>query len=357
MNREPTGTGSAKMNKTITLKDIARETGVHVSTVSRALAPNARATLTEEVIQRVQEAAERLGYRPNRLASGLRTKRTMTVGLMLPDITNTLFPPIVRGVENVLEPQGYASIIVNTDSLPDREARLLDVLLERGVDGIIHAAAARENPRMVTANAQGVPIVTVNRRIESGDIPSVINDDAHGIHLAMEHLVCMGHRRIAHVAGPPALSTGATRRAAFVASAGRFGLDPAATPISDALRFEEAEGERCARFLLENAPGFTALLCANDRLALGAIAALRKAGLSCPADVSVTGFNDVPFLDMITPALTTIRIQQFEVGRISAEVLLRRITDRKAVVPRTTVLPVQLVRRDSVAPPPKSRRR
>src|SRR5580704_13291283 len=122
--------------KRITLKDIARATGVHVSTVSRALDPVERKAITEEVVNRIRASADMLGYRPNRIAAGLRTKRTMTVGVMIPDITNVIFPPILRGIESVLEPLGYASIIVNTDNKRDRESRLLDVLRDRGVDGI-----------------------------------------------------------------------------------------------------------------------------------------------------------------------------------------------------------------------------
>ena len=167
--------------KRITLKDIARETGVHVSTVSRALDPVERKTITDEVAKRIQAAAESLGYRPNRIAAGLRTNRTMTVGVMIPDITNVIFPPILRGIESVLEPLGYASIIVNTDSERDREVRLLDVLRDRGVDGIIHAAVLRSDPSIAKAAQDGLPVVTLNRKVEFSSIPYVINDEDAGI--------------------------------------------------------------------------------------------------------------------------------------------------------------------------------
>ena len=152
------------MKKNITIKDVAKETGVHVSTVSRALSPNARASLSKEVVERIRSKAKQMGYRPNRVASGLRTKRSMTVGIVIPDITNALYAPILLGVESVLEDAGYASILVNSDGDPKREERLLDLLLERGVDGIIDAAVTSQDDK-VAEISERVPIVTANRMV------------------------------------------------------------------------------------------------------------------------------------------------------------------------------------------------
>lgn len=339
------------MRNRITLKDIARETGVHVSTVSRALDPNAPTPLTKDVVARVRAAADALGYQPNRLASGLRTNRTMTVGVMIPDITNTLFPPIVRGIESVLEPLGYASIIVNTDSVKERESRLVGVLRERGVDGIIHTAALRSDPKISEAAAAGLPVIALNRKTDSAAIPSIINDETVGIRHAFQHLFDHGHRRIAHIAGPQDLSTGQMRREAFERVRRELGLPASACPIVEAKRFDEAEGRRCASRLITLGKDFTAVLCANDRLALGAIDQLKSIGLICPVDISVTGFNDMPMLDLIPPRLTTVRIQQFEAGQVAANMLYALMSDSDTDVPTQTILPVELVVRDSVAPP------
>ncbi len=343
------------MKKNVTLKDIARETGVHVSTVSRALTPKRRVSMSSEVVQRVREVADAMGYRPNRLASGLRTRRTMSVGIMIPDITNTLFPPIVRGVESVLEPRGYASILVNTDNDPERESRLFGVLLERGVDGIIDAAARCADPQLHEVAAE-VPVVTANRQVEEPSLPSVVNDDAGGVRMMVRLLREAGHRNIGHIAGPPDLSTGITRRKAFETTMRDLQLEVADGAIVAAQRYDESEGERCAGILLDTCSAVTAFLCANDRLAIGAIGALRKRGLECPGDISVTGFNDIPILGLIPPGLTTVRILQFDIGRKAAEHLLSVMGDSECQVPMTTVLPVSLVKRGSVAAP-KSRNR
>ncbi|WP_341487350.1 LacI family DNA-binding transcriptional regulator [Pararhizobium sp. A13] len=339
--------------KRITLKDIARETGVHVSTVSRALDPVERKTITEEVAKRIQAAAENLGYRPNRIAAGLRTNRTMTVGVMIPDITNLIFPPILRGIESVLEPLGYASIIVNTDSERDREIRLLDVLRDRGVDGIIHAAVLRNDPSIAKAAHDGLPVVTLNRKVEASDIPYVINDEDAGICLMLRHLRELGHTSIGHIAGPQDLSTGQLRLAAFRRAAHDLDAEIDDDLIVVATRFDEQEGARCLGELLASGKTFTAVLCANDRLALGAIEALRERGIDCPRQVSVTGFNDMPFLDLIRPKLTTVRIQQHCAGRAAAEILLRLLNGETADdIDIETILPVELVIRESTAPCP-----
>ncbi|WP_274626454.1 LacI family DNA-binding transcriptional regulator [Arvimicrobium flavum] len=336
--------------KRITLKDIATATGVHVSTVSRALDPVERKTITDEVAQRIQEAAQRLGYRPNRIAAGLRTNRTMTVGVMIPDITNVIFPPILRGIESVLEPLGYASIIVNTDSERDRESRLVDVLRDRGVDGIIHSAVLLSDPSIARAASEGLPVVTLNRRVENSGIPYVVSDEEAGICNMLRHLRDLGHRDIAHLAGPQDLSTGQLRLNAFRKAAKGLSIPYDAGLVVTATRFDEKEGARCVKDLLSAARKFTAILCANDRLALGAIEALRERGIDCPREISVTGFNDMPFLELIRPKLTTVRIQQHSAGRTAAEILLRLMNPvENDAIPMETILPVEIIVRESTA--------
>lgn len=336
------------MSKRTTLKDIANKTGVHVSTVSRALDSNRATSITDDVVAKVREAAEQLGYRPNRAAFSLRTSKSMTIGILIPDITNTLFPPIVRGIESIMEPAGYATFVVNTDSQSMREKALFEALQERGVDGIIHTAVLRNEPSIVSAAESGLPIVTLNRRVEGTDIPYVINDEEAGIKAMYSHLVQHRHTNIAHIAGPTELSTGQFRRDAFVEQASHHGKSLNELQIAEASRFNEEEGSRCATEILTRAPATTALVCANDRLAIGALRALSALGLNCPRDISITGFNDMPFLDFIPPGITTVRIQQFEAGQTAARHLLAILQGKRCDVPLKTVLPVELVIRDSV---------
>ena len=160
-----------------------------------------------------------------------------------------------------------------------------------------------------------------------------------------------GHRTVGHIAGPPDLSTGTARREAFETAMRDLDLDLPDGAIVAAQRYDESEGQRCAEELLDGCAAVTALLCANDRLAIGAVRTLRRRGLDCPGDISVTGFNDIPSLDLIPPGLTTVRIPQFDIGRLAGERLLAMITDPECQVPMTTVLPVSLIERGSVAAP------
>ncbi|HEX5077945.1 MAG TPA: LacI family DNA-binding transcriptional regulator [Geminicoccaceae bacterium] len=337
-----------------TLKDIAEAVGVHSSTVSRALAPKTRCLITPEIAERIVAVARERGYRPNAIAASLRTRRTMTVGVVVPDITNPVFPPILRGIEDTLAAQGYIAVIVNSDGDPQRESVLIDTLRARGVDGLILASAQREDPAISRAVEERIPIVTVNRRVEDPNVSSVTNDEASGIRQAVRHMVRFGHREIAHIAGPHSLSTGLMRHKAFLASMRANGLAPDRRLVVSSTAFNESEGERCCRLLLRRsaaaaADGFTAIVCANDRLAIGAIRALRSEGHACPRDISVSGYNDMDFVDRIDPPLTTVRIQKREAGARAAAILLDRLRN-PCHRPERVILPVELVVRGSTAP-------
>jgi LacI family transcriptional regulator len=344
-----------------TLKDIADAMGVHTSTVSRALDPNTRHLINAEIAARIVDAARERSYRPNAIASSLRTRRSMTVGVVVPDITNPVFPPILRGIEDTLTPQGYVAMIANSDGDPERESVLIDALRARGVDGLILASARREDPAISRAVAEGIPIVTVNRKVDDPAVSSVTNDEAGGVALAVRHMLELGHRQIAHIAGPQSLSTGLMRYEAFLAALRANGVAPAPGLIAFGSAYTEGEGERCGRALSGAARPFTAIVCANDRLAIGAVEALREAGMACPRDVAVSGYNDMPFVDRIDPPLTTVRIQKREAGACAAAILVARLRDPKQAAEHV-VLPVELVVRGSTAParrrqmPLKSRR-
>jgi len=338
------------MRKNITIKDVARETGVHVSTVSRALSKNASSSLSEVVVEKIRAKADQMGYRPNLVALGLRTKKTMSIGVIIPDIGNAVFPPIVRGVESILEPAGYASILVNTDNDPSKEKKFIQVLMERGVDGIIDAAITAHDHSVVGYSTE-IPIVTANRMAIGSGIPSVVNDDKGGIHSMVKLLIKAGHNRIGHLAGPEHSYTGIARQDAFFNSMSQHGIKPNKSAVVSAAAYSEEAGKAATEKILDGCQSITAILCANDRLAIGAIDALQDRGLKCPEDISLTGFNDIPFLERIPPGLTTVKILQFDVGRIAAEILIKKMKETNIPVPETTIMPVTVVERGSVCPP------
>jgi LacI family transcriptional regulator len=334
----------------VTLRDVARMAGVHPGTVSRALNADTRALVNATTAQRVLEVAEQLGYRPNPIARGLKTNRSMTVGVLVPDLMNPLFAAIVRGIEDRLSPAGYTLLITNTDNDLDRERTDFEAMRARQVDGFITATAQRDHRLITEVVGEDAKIVLVNRSVDDNALPAVTVDDRAGARLAVEHLVDLGHRRIAHLAGPRDVSTGFRRHQGFVETMGEHGVevDPELVRFSDG--FVEAEGARVCRELIARGAEFTAIVAGNDLMALGCYDALAEHGLRCPQDVSVVGFNDMPFADRFQPALTTVRIPHYEIGAAGADLMLALLRGED-VPPRQTLLAPALVVRGSSAPP------
>jgi LacI family transcriptional regulator len=334
----------------VTLRDVARAAGVHPGTVSRALNPATEALVNEDTVRRVRAAAARLGYRPNPMARGLKTNRSYTVGVLVPDIQNPLFPPIIRGIDDRLAAAGYTPLIANTENDPQRERQDFEALRARQVDGFITATARLDHELLDAVAASGAPLVLVNRRVEDGGLPSAVADDREGARQAVAHLVALGHRRIAHLAGPQEISTGRGRLEGFEAAMAHAGLEVDPALVRFARAFTEPEGARVCEELLAGDVGFTAVVAGNDLLALGCYDVLERRGLRCPHDLSVVGFNDMPFADRFHPPLTTVHIPHYELGAAAADLLLERLAD-PATSPRDVELQTRLVVRGSTARP------
>jgi LacI family transcriptional regulator len=336
----------------VTLRDVALAAGVHPATASRALNPETRLLVSDATARRISDAATVLGYRPNPVARSLRTRRSHIIGVLIPDLNNPLFPPMVRGLEDRLAADGYVALIGNTDGRPDRERQVFEQMRARHVDGFAVATARLDSPLLAEAAADGLNVVLMNRVADGCPFPSVAADNERGARLAVEHLIAAGHRRIAHLAGPPGLSTGRSRHQGFCAAMAAAGclVDPALVVFAESFSIEE--GHRLGRVLLAAAPRCTAVAAANDMLAVGVYEAVAEAGLDCPADISVVGFNDMPFIDRLRPPLTTVAFPHYQLGTEAAAILLSRLTraGRAAAAPRVHLAP-DLVVRGSTGPP------
>jgi LacI family transcriptional regulator len=331
----------------LTLKDLARLAGVHPSTVARVLNGDPRQRVSAEVRERIVVLARQHGYQPNRLARALRLKRSHVVGTLIPDISSPFFAALFRGIEDALAPQDFSVILANSDDDPVREQRSLVMLRERQVDGLILATALRHDPAIRQLAAEGYPFVLVNRHTEPLTPNAVVPDDYHGAVCAVEHLIALGHHRIAHIAGSDRISTAYTRRCAYQETLQRHGLpvDPA---LIAAGSFREAGGYEAMRALLARPEPPTAVFAVNDLAAAGALRALSEAGLRVPHDVSVVGFNDIPMVAQTTPPLTTLRLPLHAMGVAAAERLLAILSGEEVTEP--IVVPVELIRRESTAP-------
>lgn len=326
---------------------------MHPATASRALSPATRALVNSTTAERVDRAAAELGYRPNPIARSLKTARSGSIGVIIPDLTNPLFPPIVRGVEDTLVEAGYTAYLANTDNDPSWETRHVESMVARQVEGLIVATARLRHPLLESLAAEGPPLVLVNRRLADDSVCSVTADDAAGVAMAMRHLADLGHTRVAHVAGPADTTTGTTRAQAYREAVRALGLrdDPALVVAAEA--WSESEGRRALGELLDSGADLTAVLVGNDLLAMGCYDALRERGLTCPSDVSVVGFNDLPFAHRLDPPLTTVAIPKHEIGVHAARLLLE-VLQEPGLPARSVVLPVRLMVRRSTVPPSAS---
>jgi LacI family transcriptional regulator len=331
----------------VRLVDVAHAAGVHAGTASRALNPATRHEVSRQTVRRVERAAERLGYVPNAMARGLRTSRSYIVALVVPDITNPLFPPIARGAEQVLGQRGYTLVLTNTNNERETESAQIEAMRARGVDGFIVATARLVDPMLDDLGTSKVPAVLVNRYTDSGSLPYVGGDDRRGITLCVEHLAELGHERIVHLAAPADASTGRDRASAFRQAMRDRKLPLAASGIRVCSAITVAAGRDAMRRVLAKDRGFTAVVAANDLIALGALDAMAEVGLECPADISITGLNDAAFMDRLTPGLTTVHIPLHDMGVAAATAVLDLIERTNSEPIGQRLLPVELIVRES----------
>jgi len=333
-----------------TLRDVAAAARVHPATASRALNPETRLLVSEDTARRVTAAAAKLGYRPNPVARSLRTRRSHTVGVLIPDLNNPLFPPIVRGLEDKLAAAGYVALIGNTDADASRERLIFEQMRARHVDGFVLATATLHDRLLAEVAAADLPVVLMNRLSQDYSFPAVSVDNEQGARMAVSHLARLGHTRIAHIAGPQEASTGVSRLRGFREGMAAHGLEVREDLIAYAGRYTVEDGTRCTHELLAVQDGFTAVAAANDMLAVGCYAALDEAGLQCPDDISVMGFNDMPFIDRLRPPLTTVRFPHYQLGTEAAQLLLERISEREGPVKILYLAPELVVRGSTAAP-------
>lgn len=313
----------------VTLADVAAEAGVSVMTVSRVV--NDRPGVGDATRQRVREAVNDLGYRPNIVARGLKASRSHTLGLLVPDITNPYFPEIVRGAEDVAFEAGYTLLLNNAIEDVEREARALQAFEDRRVDGVIACSPRLPEDRLHALLARHDAAVVVNRRAPAEIAGSVRIDHEHGAQLAVRHLLDEGCDRLGVLAGPRDSHAGQERRRGIAQAFAERRLELSERRIVFGPPNVDG-GARAAVALLERDPGIDGLLCFNDLVAAGALQALAAAGRRVPGDVAVVGYDDIPFARMFTPALTTLHAPTYDVGVHAMRMLLTRMNGEQRSV-------------------------
>lgn len=334
--------------KNVTIRDVAKKAGVSVATVSHVI--NKTHYVTQGRLDRVYAAVKALNYQPNKLARALSQKAVPLLALIVPDIGNPYWSAVARAVQDITEPHNYSVIVCSSDGQPEREARFLRSLSGWVSGMILHPYyPAAEHYRPLSGG--DVPVVVLGDFTAGDQHPAhwdqVTSNNLEGAREAVEHLLELGHRRIAFVQGLAGTPSSLKRLAGFRSAFEQAGL-ALASDLIIAGDYTQAGGRRAAETLFDRDERPTAVFCANDLSALGVLQVAQLRGLRVPQDVSVVGFDDIPLAAYVDPPLTTVRIPAFELGLAAGQALVDRVA-RLPVADRT-LLPIELVVRASTAP-------
>ncbi len=327
------------------MKDIARNLGVSVMTVSKALRNHT--DISEATRDRVLKLARRLRYQPNWIARSLVTQRTYMVGLVIPDLMHSFFAELAKGVAAKLEPRGYQIVISDSKEQAETEERQLELLLARKVDGLIIASAQSNGRRgrFQTMRARRIPFVLVDRTLPGVHAHYVGVKDAEIGALATEHLIEQGCRRIAHIRGP-AISTGKGRLQGYRRALAKHGLDSSPGYVVSG-HYDDAGGYRAMQELLRLNPPPDGVFCYNDPVAAGAIKAVLEAGLNVPNDIAIIGAGNVHYSDLLRVPLSTVDQSSSAIGETAAELLTQCMEAKMVPRPKRILIAPRLVVRES----------
>ena len=327
---------------------MAQAAGVGTSIVSRVLNGDATLSIRPETRERILTAARDLNYRPNAFARGLKLARTMTLGLVIPNLAYPVNAEIIRGAERRAAAAGYVVLLADSEEFSEAGEAFERLLRERRVDGLLIASASTDEAVVRTLARAGLPFVLVNRRVERVG-PSVTVDDVGGMKIGVEHLISLGHRRIAYIGGPSDADTARRRLAGFRVAMRGARLRAPAARVAEA-PFDAEGGFRAMVELLERRPRPTAVAVWSLAAAVGALAAARERGVHVPGDLSIVAFHDAPMASYLDPPLTTVRMPLREMAERGVECLLALI-DGEEVQSTVIGAPPLLIERASTRPP------
>ncbi|PLS16053.1 LacI family transcriptional regulator [Bacillus sp. M6-12] len=303
----------------VRIVDVAKMANVSTATVSRVISNTG--SVKSGTAEKVLEAIQKLNYQPNLLARQLRRLETKTILVVVPDITNTFFSNVLRGIEAIASEHGYQVLLGDTENIVERESGYLNIIRQKKADGMI-LLTARSSQNLLEEIAQEYPVVLACEYIEGSKLPTVSIDNISSARKAADYLIGLGHKRIAHISGPLGVVVGRDRLRGFQQAMIQNGLtvEPFLVQEGD-FTFESGFNLMMKFLALEHSP--TAVFAANDEMAIGAVKAIKSKGLKVPEDISVVGFDDIKFASVFEPAITTIAQPTFELGKIAMELLLK----------------------------------
>lgn len=334
--------------KAVTISDVSEAAGVSITTVSRVLRGDQKLSIREETRARIFEVAKELNYSPNPAARSLRTSRSMSIGIVLSEAENPAYPPIIRGAQSAAVENGYSLLVSYCSEKQNADEIYRHLALQIRVDGLLVTTARSEDEQILPQEATKVPMVLVNRRTASDD-NFVVVDDRAGARMAVEHLVSIGHRRIAHLAGPLTHYNSAQRVKGYIEALEAAGIGPEPDLIIESGYLTEAGKIATAKLLDECRPLPTAIFCNSLLVAAAAITVCRNRGLQVPGDMSIVGLHDGNIAELIYPPLSTVRYDLYEMGRQATLALIDLINGSGTEKKQLVLAPVCFVERQSTA--------
>lgn len=331
-----------------TIKDVAKQAGVSLSTVSYVL--NDSGPVAADRRARVLEAVRALGYLPNEAARNLKRRSVATVGLVIPDLVNQYFAMIAEGVEQAASEKDVLVVFCTPEATGETESWNSRLLRSQRLDGLIYLSGANTRMNSLLELTQVGPVVLVDEKLPGFNLPCVVSQNRQGAREIAAHLTSLGHERLAILGGPPELWTSEQRLSGYREAIAAAGMDPDSVPLLNG-DYRMDSGEQLAAEVLRRPERDrpTALICANDLMAIGALSYCRRAGLRVPEDVSVVGFDDLPIASLLTPSLTTVRQPARLLGMEAVKLLLGLVDGAEVASPPPS--PVSLMIRESSGPP------
>lgn len=327
--------------RNVSIKDIAKITGVSTATVSRVINDNGR--FSEDTRQKVIDAINKLGYRSNVVAKSLRTMRTLSIGVIVPDITNEFFSNIVLGIESYCFPNGYSVYICNTSESKEKENMYIADLEAKGVDGLIYLSGGVGEPNQIFNRR--IPTVCIDREPSDKNIPVIESDNHRGGFIATEELIRCGCKNIVLLRDHRDLSTMNHRNKGYIDALNKYDIPVDLNLVLNLpINFESAK--ECVDKLIASEVKFDGIFAATDLLAVGALSAMKKHKIKVPQEIKLVGFDNILISEFVNPSITTINQDKFKMGETAAHILLELIKENSKKF-ENIVIPVELIRRET----------
>ncbi|MBE0478505.1 LacI family DNA-binding transcriptional regulator [Candidatus Aerophobetes bacterium] len=328
----------------ITIKDVARKVGVSASTVSRVM--RGKANISPETTKRVLQHVKKMGYFPDSGARAMVKKETKTIGVSVSDISNPFYPPLIRGIENTVNKFAYSIILCNTDEDTKKEEQYLKIMLEKRIDGLIVSPTSPKIPILKMFEIRNIPIVCIDRSLENIEADTVCVDNAHGAFMATEHLIKLGHKRVAIVTGIKGIATTEERLKGYLDALTRYGIEKDLSLIVRGNSTIQGSIEATkSLFKLKSPP--TCIFSANNLMLIGTYIALKKLKKRIPEDIAVIGFDDFDWAEALAPTPTVVSQPNYTIGATAAQILMQRILKEGPQTRQNITLKTELIIRQS----------